>query len=204
MRCGFHAEPTCHKVLTNVAENDSTPDDAIRVWNDYMTVQCQGCRTVSYCHEYRCTEDQEWNPETESVELTVTRKVYPSRIAGRAELDGIYDLPHGVYRIYKETHAALCNNLFILTGVGIRAIVEAVCQEKAAAGHNLEKRIDSLADMGFITKDGAKILHSLRIMGNKAAHEVKANSEAELGIALDVVEHLLRSVYIIPKRAQKL
>lgn len=41
-------------------------------------------------------------------------------------------------------------------------------------------------------------------MGNKAAHEAKANSEAELGIALDVVEHLLRGVYILLKRAAQL
>jgi hypothetical protein len=169
-----------------------------------MTVQCQGCKAVSYCHEFRCSEDREYNEETGKVEIQPTQKIYPSRIAGRPELDGSYELPHGLYRIYKETHAALCNKLTILAGIGIRAIVEAVCTEKSASGKDLAARINSLVTLGLTTPDGAKILHSLRIMGNKAAHEAKANSELELGIALDVIEHLLRGVYILPHRAAKL
>ena len=144
------------------------------------------------------------NPETEQPELVPTDKFYPSRIVGRAELDGVYELPHGLARVYRETHAAICNNLNILAGIGMRAIVDAVCAEKAAKGRGLEKRIDDLVNLGLITSDGAKILHSIRLMGNKAAHEAKANTQAELGIALDVIEHLLRGVYVLPKRASKL
>jgi hypothetical protein len=202
--CGTCNRKTCHSVLTDVGTSASSPDGTIQEWNDYMTVQCQGCKTISFCHNYRCTEDQDWNPETQQVELFPTLTLYPSRIAGRAELDGLYELPHGVYRVYKETHAAICNKLTILAGIGIRALVEAVCTEKAAKGSKLADQIDDLVKLGLVTQDGAKILHSIRLMGNKAAHQAKANSEAELGIALDVVEHLLRGVYILPSRAAKL
>jgi hypothetical protein len=41
-------------------------------------------------------------------------------------------------------------------------------------------------------------------MGNEAAHETKANTEEELFTALEVVEHLLKTVYIIPRKAIKL
>ena len=37
-----------------------------------------------------------------------------------------------------------------------------------------------------------------------AAHEVEAHDETDLSTALDVVEHLLQTVYIIPKKAAKL
>jgi hypothetical protein len=41
-------------------------------------------------------------------------------------------------------------------------------------------------------------------MGNDAAHEVKAHSEADLMTALDVVEYLLKGVYVLPRLAAKL
>ena len=150
-----------------------------------MAVQCQGCKTVSFFHRSWCSEDIRWNEETEQEEPIPTDKLYPSRV-------------------YRQTHAAICNNLNILAGVGMRTIVEAVCTEKAAKGGDLKERIDDLVTLGFITNDGANILHSIRLMGNKAAHEAKANSQAELGIALDVIEHLLRGVYVLPGRASKL
>jgi len=58
--------------------------------------------------------------------------------------------------------------------------------------------------MGVLTKDGADILHSLRNMGNDAAHEVKPHSEVELNVAFDVVENLLENVYLLPQKAKKL
>jgi hypothetical protein len=113
-------------------------------------------------------------------------------------------LPAGVHRIYNETHRALCEGLPVLTGIGIRAIVEAVCNEKGAAGKNLEQQIDSLKTMSLITPDGASILHSLRFMGNKAAHEVKPHTPEELATAFDVAEYLLKGVYVLPELGNKL
>jgi hypothetical protein len=41
-------------------------------------------------------------------------------------------------------------------------------------------------------------------MGNEAAHEVTAHSEADLMTALDVIEYLLKGAYILPRLAAKL
>jgi len=57
---------------------------------------------------------------------------------------------------------------------------------------------------GVLTTEGAEILHSTRLLGNLAAHEVKAHSIEELSAAMDVAEHLLTSVYVLPKRALSL
>jgi hypothetical protein len=58
--------------------------------------------------------------------------------------------------------------------------------------------------MGVLTKENADILHSLRNMGNDAAHLVIPHSEEELNVAFDVVENLLYSVYLLPLKAKKL
>jgi len=116
----------------------------------------------------------------------------------------VYLLPRGVSTIYDEAHSALCGDLKIMAGFGIRAIVEAVCKDKEMSGRNLQIKIDSLAENGFITSDGAMILHSLRFIGNAAAHKMKAHSLEELNVAFDVIEYLLQGVYILPKQAENL
>ena len=115
-----------------------------------------------------------------------------------------YSLPHGVYKIYEETHGALCADLTVMVGFGIRAIVEAVCIDKNMSGKNLQEKIYSLVDQGLITQAGSTILHSLRFMGNAAVHEMKSHSKKELNAAFDVVEYLLQGVYILPKQAENL
>jgi hypothetical protein len=66
------------------------------------------------------------------------------------------------------------------------------------------KRIDDLVTQHVLTPDGAAILHSLRVMGNEAAHEVKPHHVEILNVAFDVVEYVLKGVYTIPERAKKL
>lgn len=92
----------------------------------------------------------------------------------------------------------------VLAGIGLRALVETVCKEREAEGKNLEQRIDNLVAQGVLTLDGAEFLHSLRIMGNQAAHEVKPHPVADLNLAFDVIEHVLTGVYLIPNRAAQL
>jgi hypothetical protein len=76
--------------------------------------------------------------------------------------------------------------------------------ENGAPGNNLQKRIDSLCELGVLTREGADILHALRGLGNASAHEAEAHSETDLSTAFDVVEHLLQTVYVIPKKAARL
>lgn len=88
--------------------------------------------------------------------------------------------------------------------MGIWALIEAVCKEKDATGSSLQQKIDSLLELGVLTLSGAQILHCLRIMGNQAAHEVTPQDEKDLGVAFDVVEHLLLGVYLLPQKAAEL
>jgi hypothetical protein len=169
-------------------------------WEEFQIVQCGGCQTISFSDQYQSAIR---DPDDEIIEVIDATIVYPSAVP-QASMSGTNEVPESVRRVYVETHAALCNKLPVLAGIGIRAIVEAVCKDRSALGANLEKRIDSLAAKGFVTPDGAKILHSLRFMGNDAAHEVKQHEEAELATAFLVVEHLLQTVYVIPEKAKDL
>lgn len=202
--CSTCGKVTCHQSLCLVKTLDEIPGPDIQVWNDYLIVQCGGCHSVSFCVQSSCSEDLEYDERTGQQKLCVATRVYPNRIAGRSELEHSQLLPFAVYRVYRETSAAISNDQPVLAGIGIRAIIETVCKDQSAKGNNLKERIDDLATKGVVTKDGATILHSLRFMGNDAAHEVKAHTQEELITAFDVAEYTLKGVFILPKIAEKL
>lgn len=196
---------TAHRVLTSVdVRGDEGDRNHSFSWStDNQVVQCLGCKTVSFRKAssnsedcYPINDDGDW-------ECDVDETLYPSRLEGIKGLgDDTYYLPTNIRRIYEETLTALSNQSPVLTGIGLRALLETVCKEKSATGRDLLKKIDSLASIGILTPAGAAILHKIRTLGNAAAHEVKPHSAKQLGLAMDIVEHLLKDVYILPKQVE--
>ena len=174
-----------------------TPDEDFQWAADYEIIQCAGCDTISFRRESSNSED--WEPDGTTAE---SQELYPSRTKNRQLIDDTHLLPLNLSRIYQETVSALNNDQPILSGIGIRAIIETVSNEEKAAGNNLAQKIDGLVAKGLLTKDGAKILHKIRALGNDAAHSVKAHKPTELKLAIDVVEHMLQAVYILPHHAK--
>lgn len=169
----------------------------------YEIIRCLGCDNPSFRIGSSSTEDMDYDDKG-VIYYPETEEIYPSRMMGRTALEDMYFLPENVRVVYKETHAALCTKLKILAGVGIRILVESVCAEELAKGQNLKEKIYDLVKKGLLTKRNADVLQRTRFLGNRAAHEMKASSNAELDVAFDIVENLLETVYIIPKKAERL
>jgi hypothetical protein len=199
---------TKHLALVFVNEEGRISDDYDYRWNScYYIVECQGCGAVSFLQQDTNSDDVEYGYDEDGQvigEHSVTQKLYPQRVAGRDVLEDIHLLPYGVGKVYREAHDAFSAGLNVLAGMGIRAVVEAICLDRSARGDSLEDKINNLKEQNLVTVEGAEILHKLRFLGNKAAHEIKSHTAKELGIAFEVVEHLLLGVYLIPARSGQL
>lgn len=112
----------------------------------------------------------------------------------------VFGLPIEIRNVYLEVLNALQNEIYILSAAGIRAIIEGVCFNKKTPHKNLFKNIDWLQEKNHITADQAKALHTQRLLGNEAVHSLSKPSEFEFNAALDIVESILTSIYILPKR----
>jgi len=191
---------TAHKVLVSV---DVRGDEGEVQWSDdYQIVECGGCKNKSFRNVSSNSEDYYQISETEW-EYDELELLYPSRIAGRKTLENeAHYLPFKVRAIYKETLNALNSSSPVLAGIGLRALTETICKEQNAIGSNLYKKIDDLVVKQVLTPAGSTILHKIRTLGNDAAHEVKPHSDKQLGLAMDVVEHILNDVYIIPTKVE--
>jgi Domain of unknown function (DUF4145) len=188
-----------HVVVSSIKEYGSDQDaygNSYEWISIYQIIQCGGCGQYSFRRIMSNSEDFGPDGYEEDVDL------YPNRIEGRPPVNDHALLPNDLQRIYAETLRALNAGLPVLAGVGIRAIVETVCKDKKSAGGDLYERIESLVTQQVLSRDGADILQKLRVMGNDAAHEVKPHVVKQLGFALDVIDNLVSSVYILPHHAK--
>ena len=195
---------TKHKILASVDIDgqDWYGDNSVEFNVHHQIVECQGCLTSSFRTASTNSEDFDYI-DYDQIEHNETVVLYPNRNEGRNPLKDLHLLPLNIQRIYEETIKAMNNDQPVLAGIGIRALVETICKDKQAAGNDLSEKINSLVQIGVLTSDGATILHKIRTLGNDAAHEVKPHKAEQLSLALDVCEHLLQGVYLLPHHAKQ-
>jgi hypothetical protein len=165
---------------------------------EHSVVKCRGCNTVSFrqvFHDYEGAypgENDEWVVPTEV-------ETYPKAKTGNLKATHLPDI---VASIYQETCDAYRDGALTLAGIGFRATIEAICNDQGILGKELSTRINNLASKGLISKKDSTRLHSIRFMGNDAAHDIKKPSQKTLQAALVIVEHLITTVYIIDRESE--
>jgi hypothetical protein len=175
-------------------ENSYTSNDDYNQYKvSHQIVKCKGCDTISFRKEYHDydgafqQEDGEWD-------YPLTVDTYPKEIK-----EGVKQryLPDLVSEIYSETCTAYSQGSLVLAGIGLRATIEAICNDQKISGKELSTRINNLASQGLISKKDSSRLHSIRFLGNDAAHEIAKPSLRAFKAALVIVEHLLTTVYVL-------
>ena len=104
----------------------------------------------------------------------------------------------------KNASGDAINEIRTLAAIGIRLTVESLCAQKEAQGARLADQISDLHKKGFLTAEQTTGLHSIRFLGNDAAHDAAEPVDVELGAAMDVLDGVLDSVYVLPARRKRL
>lgn len=195
--CRDCCKKTNHNVLSDHTESHR---DEYQCDISYQILQCLGCDTKSFRKVFYDIEAA-YPTYNDHWEVPEDVTVYPKAVEGHKEIDDLWELPDIVRIIYSEVLMALREDSKVLAGLGLRAAVEAVCNDLDIPGKSLEVRINKLASSGYISKNDAERLHGIRFMGNDAAHDIKTPKDATLSVALQIVEHLIASVYILENKA---
>lgn len=196
--CGTCKRDTNHVILSK-KEMRADPDSEYWWHQTHHFLQCAGCDTICYAVETTTEDDLHPGERVESA-----WKTYPSREGERQPIDRMYALPYKVRVIYDEVIDAINMQLAILSAVGLRALIEAICRERGIAGRNLMEMIDGLSDEGVLSASQAEILHSHRFLGNVAAHEIERARREELLAALEIAESMLKTIYILSKLSDEI
>ena len=172
----------------------SSPDDSYDWQRNHYFVQCQGCDSIFYATQSWSEDSFDYN----TGQMEADWRFYPHSETRREAISDGGAFPYKIKRVYNEVIGALNAQLHILAGIGMRALIEAICKERGITRGNLEELIDGLATSGVLAAGQATILHSHRYLGNAAAHETLPAKPTELIAALEIAETVLKTIYILP------
>lgn len=196
VRCRKCKQKTEHDILASGAnEIDLAEDDPGYVTADekWRVLSCRVCNSLCFQLEIG------YDDEDENGYTSISLKTYPDP-SQTSEGVASYQLPVQVRKLYRETIHALNADAPTLAAIGFRALVEAICLEQGFRQGSLRERIDLLASKGIIPTNNAEYLHQHRLLGNEAAHEMSTPSKAEIKYALELLEHLLNTLYVVPRK----
>lgn len=199
--CRACSKSTNHDVMYETShESDKPYYNELHTW---QVLKCRGCDTIAFRYRFDDYDSVTELPSGETRHATTFTR-YPHAVAGHHPLDYQFVIPDLIRRVYRQSLSAYALEANILAGIGLRATIEAVCTHLQVTGTSLEKRIDALAKGGHISTTDKRRLHAIRFLGNDAAHEVREPRPQDLKVALEIVEHLIKSVFILEKKARSL
>jgi uncharacterized protein DUF4145 len=176
----------------------------------YSIWQCAGCTTPTLETEYVYVGGSDLAPGCEdSLDLDyqnddVDKEFFPKRSLETIGPKGFRNLNPELTRLYREIIACFNNGSFLLCTVGLRALIEGICDDKGIDGKlKFERRIDELIKF-LPSVNVIEALHDLRIAGNDAAHRLEALTPDKAREAIDIMEDLLNFLYDLSYKASQM
>ncbi|MBE6392764.1 MAG: DUF4145 domain-containing protein [Lentisphaerae bacterium] len=202
--CNHCRVKTTHRTIVEACTvEDFTDDGEVFSWNSYHISECMGCHMVSFIKDIRFSEDEDtFHPDYGKKNFKGI--IYPILEEGaltESQLSQLqFVLPDKVKAIYEETLTAIKNKLFIIAGIGLRAILDTVCRERkiGQARQPLAARLQIMCDINLITEQEKTVLSTVKDLGNDSAHEGKSLNAYEVESVLLTVEYLLGKIYLLP------
>jgi hypothetical protein len=200
-RCRTCARQTEHDVCVQYSKA-AIPEDGLLAersgerllfaWTRSQIIECRICGRPSFRQAWTATPQLEDSWAWRVCDNTEYR----------APLRAVHGLPPKVEKLFRELVLAFDSGAFALAAGGLRAAIEAACCARRCQGANLQQRIRKLK--GVLSERDINLLQPLRALGNAALHQGDVPSPDELAAAIDVLEHLLKTLFYLPQRAEDL
>jgi len=198
-RCGH---TTIHRI---VVEYEARWDDGDGYFGgeDHRILRCGGCDSIKY--SVASWDSQEWD-EDENGETVFARttKFFPPTQVRKLDIDYMFNVPQRILHVLTETLDAQSSNNLILATVGLRILIETICDASKCKGRNLEKKIEELEGNGLISPDEKALFHKVRTFANKGAHLGQAMSADQVASGLDISTHLLETLFVDPAKKKSI
>lgn len=192
---------TNHKLVASHQIREPAQEYGTASWDGYLFLfwMCAGCEWGSL---------EELLTDVERVDAQGNKyfyhlDFYPERRESNRFIRVFAEIPPRLDKIYRESIEAFNSNLHILCAIGLRGLLEGICDDQKIAGANIYQKINGLSKLG-LGKNLIDSLHSFRFIGNEAIHELTTPDKDDLGLALDVIEDLLNFLYELDYNATQL
>jgi hypothetical protein len=189
--------PTQHEILRSQSEIGSTEHvEWYRL--ELQIIRCNRCQNIYF-------KQSAWNSGNIQFDKGCEdpAPINSASVERRATVDE-WELPDRVRALYKETLSGFNARAMTLSATGLRSVVEAACLDQGCTGLTLETKIQTLVSKGVCLKRDADYLHKHHFLANEAIAGMDTPPKEEFEIALQVLEHLLTTLYVLPHLDMKL
>lgn len=119
--------------------------------------------------------------------------------------DWLTKLPGTAQVLMREVHAAMDAELYALSAMGIRAVVDVISVDLLAGdAGSFNAKLDGLAKAGHLLPSQHNVLNAVVDAGNAAAHRGFVPTRDAAQAMLDALEVVLKTAYVLPGAAQAL
>ncbi len=174
--------------------NEDYPDP-VRHAHRYSLWSCGGCKEPTL-------EIQGASKDSDSEWAGASGEYYPRRFEDSIQPQFFKNLNNELGRLYKEIVTCFNEDCLLLCTIGLRALIEGVCNDKGFKDRKLENNIEELTKL-LPSPNMIEALHALRLFGNDAAHRQEALTRDNAREAIRVMEHLLNHFYDMDYRASQ-
>lgn len=179
--------------MRSEAVNPLDEGDAEYRGDTYTILVCPRCRNPFLVRE------SVWGIPAEFETVTDTALLYPQLTRVLPS-----DAPEPVTRSWDQALKSFNAGLYEPAAIMCRRCLEAVCLSFNAPGRNLYLKLDSLAQSGIIDTRLGEWAHSVRAVGNDAAHDPNVSlSKEDARDALDFTEALLLYVFTLRRKFER-
>lgn len=187
-----------HELLVEVSKVDSDDDNSY-----YRILKCINCDSITYQTKRFCDYDVyqigEEDDGTPIYKVDATYNIFPIRdeeTAFSKEFEEI--LPSQIYQTYEEVVYALNNSMPLLTGLGLRTLLEQIVKYFGKFD-DLGVILNQFEQEGSISTKKRALLDDIRYLGNDAAHRADSKSRKDLIFHLKVLENLIQQLFVYYK-----
>lgn len=200
--CNCCKKKTNHEVV-KFWYDPNAGDDDYRCDICYQIVKCRGCDNPEFRWVLIDLENGHYeDPYGEYWEPDISDEIYPKTSIELFPMREMQLLPKKIQELLKEVQNSLLADSRLLTGIGLRMLIEAMCNDLEIKGDVLQDKISNLAEERFISSDACSLLHKIRFLGNDVTHDIEIPSEESLKMALDIIVSVLKLHYIQPVVSQ--
>ena len=191
--CNRCQRVTNHTVRGNYRSDEIDELTGFEESEDCILYECAGCEAPTLYVGYT---NSAMGHESEVM-------LYPERREDWRIPKRFVKLPRKLAQTYQETVSAYNGGSLLLSTIGLRALIEGVCDDKGAKGTTLERKIDALS-VHFGNQNITSYLHGFRFSGNDAVHELEPLTRSDISQALAVMEDLLNYLYDLDYNASRM
>ncbi len=113
-------------------------------------------------------------------------------------------LPPEIRKLMLEIQFAVKKELSALPSMGLRSVIDCVCNDCVGDIGSFSRKLRALVDAGYITRHNRAILEDALEVGHASVHRAHFPEQSELKLILDIVGHMLHEVYILGQASKAL